>query len=160
LLGIRQRGTDMKMLYIASVLLGGILLVPSGAHVLEMSRKLVMDRDTYFATQQIYLGWALFGIPIVVKIALDTWLGIRSRQTYRAAGSAALVSAALIACGLVVFFVSVQPANVATSNWARQVANWEVLRRNWEYGHAAIALLTLLAFGVIGSGATRLCSRE
>jgi len=40
------------MLYLVSVLLGGILLVPSGAHVLEMSRKLGMNRDTYFTTQQ------------------------------------------------------------------------------------------------------------
>jgi len=146
-------------MYFVSILLGGILLVPSGAHLLEMSRKLVMDRESYFVTQQVYLGWALFGIPIVIKIVLDALLFVRSRRSCQAAAYAALLSAVLIACGLVTFFIWVQPGNVATSNWSKSVENWQALRRSWEYGHAAIAVLTLLAFGAIAFGGTRLGSR-
>jgi hypothetical protein len=57
-----------------------------------------------------------------------------------------LISAALIGCGLIVFFVWVQPANIATSNWATRPSDWVALRQNWEYGHLAIAVLTALSF--------------
>jgi hypothetical protein len=34
----------------------------------------------------------------------------------------------------------------SSTNWTVQPADWETLRRNWEYGHAASAALTFLAF--------------
>jgi hypothetical protein len=46
------------------------------------------------------------------------------------------------------------PANAATANWSMQPENWMALRTSWEYGHAAIAGLTLAAFCAISYGAT------
>jgi hypothetical protein len=143
-------------MFLLSVWLGAILLVPSGAHLLEMPHKLVMDRADYFSAQQMYLGWALFGVPIAAKIILDVALAIALWRTRRTAACGALISAGLIAGGLAVFFVWVQPANVATSNWSTQPANWEMLRQTWEYGHAAIAVLTLLAFIAISYDVTHI----
>ena len=80
-----------------------------------MPHKLAMDRAAYFSAQQMYLGWALFGLPIVLKIILDAVLAFVWRRT-----SCLAACAALIGCGLIVFFVWVQPANIATSNWATQ----------------------------------------
>jgi hypothetical protein len=147
-------------MFLLSVWLGAILLIPSGAHLLEMPHKLVMDRTAYFSTQQIYLGWALFSFPIAVKIVFDGALAFLLRRTQRQAAYSALISAALIAGGLIVFFIWVQPANVATSNWATQPSNWQELRQTWEYGHVAIAVLTLLAFGSISYGASKTAWKE
>ena len=38
------------------------------------------------------------------------------------------------------------PASQATDNWTTIPANWEQLRRQWEYSHAANALVTFVAF--------------
>jgi hypothetical protein len=140
----------VQALVLSSLWLGAILLVPSGAHLLEMPRKLGMDRDAYFAIQQVYLGWALFGVPVVLKIGIDGVLAaVLWRRGHWRAGRAALASAALIGLGLAIFFVWVQPANLATVNWSMVPADWQALRQSWEYGHAAIAVLTLLAFGFL-----------
>ena len=93
----------MRALVLISLWLGALLLIPSGAHVLEMPHKLAMDRAAYFSAQQMYLGWALFGVPIVLKIILDAALAFVWRRTSRLAACGALISAALIGCGLVVF---------------------------------------------------------
>lgn len=146
----------MRAMFLISLWLGAILLVPSGAHLLEMPHKLAMDRASYFSAQQMYLGWALFGFPIAIKIILDAALTHRLRRADRASAYGALLSAVCVAFGLIIFFVWVQPANVATSNWANQPSNWEALRTHWEYGHLAIALLTLVAFGGISYSATKM----
>lgn len=145
---------------LVSVWLGAIVLVPSGAHLLEMSHKLLMDRASYFSAQQMYLGWALFALPIIAKVILDGALAFRLRNKHRAAAYGALLSAILIGAGLIVFFVWVQPANVATENWAAQPSNWQALRHSWEYGHLAIAILTLLAFGAVSYSATNISWRD
>jgi hypothetical protein len=150
----------MRTAFLCSLWLGAIVLVPSGAHLLEAPQKLAMDRATYFNTQQLYLGWALFGVPIAVKIVLDATIAFVLMRTWRRAACCAAVSAALIASGLVVFFLCVQPANSATSNWSRQPPDWETLRRSWEYGHMAIAVLTLMAFGATTYGTTTVFRTE
>ena len=43
------------------------------------------------------------------------------------------------------FFVWTYPANVATANWTEVPAGWEALRTQWEYSHAATAVLIFLA---------------
>jgi hypothetical protein len=143
----------MRRALLLSLWLGAIVLVPSGAHVLEMTAKLAMDRADYFTAQRIYLGWALFGVPIIVKIVLDATLAFLLRRRDRRAALGALASSVLIAAGLAAFFALVQPANVATANWAVQVPDWEALRSRWEFGHLAVAVLTALAFGAISLAA-------
>jgi hypothetical protein len=44
--------------------LTAFILLPSGAHLLELPGKIGLDRDAYFVAHQIYAGWALFSIPI------------------------------------------------------------------------------------------------
>jgi hypothetical protein len=146
----------LRIVFLISVWLGAIVLVPSGAHLLEMSHKLLMDRSSYFSAQQMYLGWALFGIPTIVKVIVDGTLAFRLWNSHRAAAWGALLSAVLIAVGLIVFFVWVQPANLATQNWGAQPSNWQSLRQTWEFGHMAIAALTLIAFGAVSYSATKI----
>ena len=60
----------------------------------------------------------------------------------------ALGAALLIGLGLTIFFVWVYPTNAATANWTQAPPDWEALRRHWEYGHAANAVLTALALAL------------
>ena len=53
------------------------------------------------------------------------------------------------------FFAWVFPANQATSNWTVKPDNWEGLRRQWEYGHAAVALLVGLALASVTLASVR-----
>jgi len=95
----------VRTLILISLWLGAILLIPSGAHALEMTHKLVMDRDAYFSVQRIYLGWAFFGVLITAKIILDASLAHLLRRSRPDAAAGALISAVLIGAGLVVFFL-------------------------------------------------------
>jgi len=57
-----------------------------------------------------------------------------------------VAAAALILANLAIFALFTQPANAATQNWTVQPENWEALRIQWEYSHAANAVITFLAF--------------
>ena len=56
-----------------------------------------------------------------------------------------------MAATLAVFFAWTDPANVATQNWTSVPANWQTLRQQWEYSHAANAALSSLAFCLIAA---------
>ena len=58
----------------------------------------------------------------------------------------ALFAFLCIGLTLVVFFIWTYPANQATNNWTMIPDNWEQLRREWEYSHAANAVVTFAAF--------------
>lgn len=146
-----------KLVFSGAILLTAIALVPAGAHVLEMPAKLRLDQRDYFVAQSIYRGWALFGIVLVAAIAADigaAWLSVGRTVALSLWISAGL----LLIASLAVFFLWTQPANRITANWTIQPANWEVLRQQWEYAHAAGAGLTLLSLGcavaaaMIGAG--------
>jgi hypothetical protein len=70
--------------------------------------------------------------------------------------AAACVALACLAAAQVIFWTYTFPANVATQNWTSVPANWEDLRRQWEYSHAAGAIFQMLAMcALIVAAATR-----
>ena len=94
------------------------ILVPSGAHLLELSGQINLNREAYFTVQQIYAGWAWFAVPIVAAIVANGALSLSEHRRDRVAARAALISSALIVVTLMIFFIWVFPANYATSNWS------------------------------------------
>lgn len=136
----------MALLRCIALLLGAVILIPSGAHFFELPGKINLDRADYFTVQVIYTGWELFAVPIFAAIAVNCTLYFLDRRARPRAAPWALLSAALIVVSLAIFFAYVFPGNRATMNWTQQPDNWEALRRNWEYGHAASAVLVLGAF--------------
>jgi hypothetical protein len=64
------------------------------------------------------------------------------RALVRPGAIAGLCVAAMFA----IFFTWTYPANQATDNWTTIPANWEQLRREWEYSHVVNALVTFAAF--------------
>ena len=57
----------------------------------------------------------------------------------------ALASFLLIAANLAIFFVWTFPTNQATNNWTVVPNNWNKLRFQWEYSHAADPMVTFAA---------------
>jgi hypothetical protein len=127
-----------------AIVLTALALVPAGAHLFELPNKIGLAEEAYFVVQSIYRGWALFGIVLFGALAANLALTIRVRHR-RGPFWLALLAFFLVAGTLMIFFTWTYPANQATSNWTTVPANWEELRRQWEYAHAANAVLTFVA---------------
>lgn len=138
----------MKALQFLAVVLTALALVPGGAHLLVMPNKLGLDVAAYFSVQEIYRGWALLGIVLMAALAADLALVIGARHQpvpFRLA----LAGVICLAATLAVFFLWTYPANQATADWTAVPDDWTALRRQWEYSHAANALLTLAALCLV-----------
>ena len=134
----------MRVLQFFAVILTALALVPVAAHLFELPHKIGLPEKQYFIVQSIYRGWALFGIiiiaAIIANLALASVLRRRGRRFWPS------LSAGLTLAGtLVVFFAWTYPANQATNNWTVRPADWEALRSQWEWSHAANAVLTFIA---------------
>ncbi len=128
-----------------AILLMALVLVPAGAHFFELPGKINLDRDVYFAVQQIYAGWALFGFAIFAALLTTVALAVLLRSDRTAMVFAVLGVAALL-LNLAIFFTWTFPANEATASWTHPTDDWQLLRRSWEYSHAVNALVTVLGF--------------
>jgi Na+/proline symporter len=137
----------LRLLRFVAVVLTALALVPAGAHLFELPTKIGLGRDAYFAVQGIYSGWALFGVVLFGALAANLGLAAVSwrRRNRRVPARWALAAGLLVALNLLVFFTWTYPANLATENWTRMPADWEALRRQWEFSHAVNAGVTFLA---------------
>jgi len=138
------RSMATKASQFLAVVFTALALLPGGAHLMALPAKIAMPEDPYFVVQQIYRGWALAGVVIVLAILanlLAALLNRESRRKWRLFAAAGL----LIAVTLAIFFTWTYPANQATDNWTSAPENWEQLRTEWEYSHAANAAITFLA---------------
>jgi hypothetical protein len=142
----------LKSLHLLAIILTGLALVPSGAHLFALPNKIGLDADAYFIVQGIYRGWALLGIILVGALIADGALTIALRGR-GAEFILALLATVAIAATLAIFFRWTYPANVATSNWTAVPADWRELRAQWEYSHAANALITFCAFCSVSAAA-------
>ena len=135
----------LRLVQLLALMFAALALVPSGAHLFTLLNKIEVAHDQYFVVQNIYRGWALFGIVLFGALITNLALAFLLRG-HGAPFVFALVAFCCIALSLVVFFIWTYPANQATDNWTVIPANWEQLRRQWEYSHAANALVTFVAF--------------
>ena len=134
----------MRILQLAAVLLTALELVPSEAHLFELGRKIGLSQDSHLIVQQIYRGWALFGIVLIaamvtnLAVAVALWRQARPYWPSLAAGS-------LLSATLGILFLWIYPVNQATDNWTIAPADWQKLRLQWELSHAVDAILTFAA---------------
>ncbi len=137
-----------RILKFVAILLMALALVPTGAHLFEMPGKMALGRDAYFIVQQIYAGWALFGIVLLGALAANLTLAVALRRE-RTAFVLALIGFGAMVVNLAIFFTWTFPMNQATANWTAIPDNWEALRSQWEYSHALNALVTFAGFCAI-----------
>ena len=135
----------LKIVQFLALMLTALALIPAGAHLLALANKISLAADQYFIAQSIYRGWALLGIALVGALIANLALAILLRGR-GAPFVLALVAFLCIALSLVIFFTWTYPANQATRSWTAIPANWQQLRRQWEYSHAANAIVTFAAF--------------
>jgi hypothetical protein len=135
---------EIRIIQFLALILTALALVPGGAHALELANKLTLDHDQYMVVQSIYRGWAWLGTVFIGALMANGLLAVRTRRQATPSLSAAL-AAVLIAVALAVFFTWTFPANQATGNWTITPADWQTLRVQWEYSHAAGAVLMFLA---------------
>ena len=135
----------LKIVQFLALVLTALALVPAGAHLFEFPNKIGLSQDRYFVVQDIYRGWALFGFVLLPAVAANLVLAIMLRGQ-GASFWLAVLAFMCITSSVAIFFMWTYPANKATNNWTDAPANWEVLRTQWEYSHAANAVMTFIAF--------------
>ena len=113
------------------------------AHLFALPNKIGLPRESYLTVQQVYRGWSLLGVAFFGALAATTWLAVLARG--RRAFYPTLVAALSLAASLIVFFAFTYPANQQTANWTQLPEHWEPVRLQWEYSHAAGAILDLVA---------------
>jgi hypothetical protein len=143
------------ILKISTLFLTMLTVAPGLAHLFELPNKIGLPRDAYFIVQQIYAGWAWFGVVIIAAIAANLALAWRLWRHNRRSALFAAASAGLIALTLGIFFTWTFPANQATLNWTTIPEDWERLRTAWEYSHAVNALINTAAFLATAVAVTR-----
>lgn len=134
----------LKIVQFLALTLTALALVPSGAHLFALPNKINLVAEQYFIVQNIYRGWSLFGVVLIGALIANLALAL----LLRGRGGPfvlALFAFLCIALTLVVFFIWTYAANQATNNWMMIPDNWEQLRREWEYSHAANAVVTFAA---------------
>jgi hypothetical protein len=140
----------LKVVQFLALVLTALALVPGGAHLFAIANKIGLAAEQYFIVQNIYRGWSLIGFVLVGALVANLLLALLLRGRGKPGGfkpsALALVASACMALTLVVFFTWTYPANQATSNWTTIPADWEYLRRQWEYSHAVNAVVTFVAF--------------
>lgn len=134
----------VRVMQFVAVMLTALALVPAGAHFFELPNKIGLSQEQYFTVQAIYRGWALFGFVLIGALAANLGLAIALRRQ-KTPFRLALLAFLLVAATLAIFFTWTYPANQATENWTVAPENWEALRLQWEYAHAANAVLTFVA---------------
>ena len=134
----------LRVAQFLAIVLTALALVPAGAHLFELPNKIGLPEHDYFVVQNIYRGWALFGIVLFGALAANLALAVLVRRQ-RAPFWLVVAAFLLVAATLAIFFTWTYPANQATSNWTVVPANWQELRSRWEYAHATNAALTFLA---------------
>jgi hypothetical protein len=148
----------LRITQFLAIILTALALVPSGAHLTALPNKIAMAQADYLVAQQIYAGWALFGIVLFGALRASLAHVIVLRKLGQSSGYA-LASFLFMAAGLVIFFVSTLPTNRATNNWTVVNKNWNELRSQWEYSHAANAIVTFAALVCVVVAVVRQPSR-
>jgi amino acid transporter len=131
-----------------AILLTALALVPAGAHLFALPNKMKLAEETYFIVQNIYRGWAWFGIVLVSALVANIAFAYRLRAQGERFELAA-IAAVGVALTLVIFFVWTFPANRLTHNWTVTPEDWGRLRLQWEAAHATSAVITFVALGCL-----------
>jgi hypothetical protein len=121
-----------------------LALAPALAHLLELPNKIALSRDEYLTVQQIYRGWALLGFVVGAALLSTLTLAVMVRKQGKAFWLTALAFLCIVGTQ-VIFWTFTFPANQQTVNWTALPENWMALRTQWEYSHAASAVLNLIA---------------
>jgi hypothetical protein len=138
----------IRTLYFIALVFTALALGPALAHLFALPNKIAMGEADYFVAQQIYSGWALLGVLVYGALLSSLVLAWALRRG-GAARSWALIAFLCIVGTQAIFWTWTFPANRETENWTKVPADWQRLRSEWEYSHAASAGLNLFAVAAL-----------
>ena len=138
----------MRWLYFLALIFAALSLGPALAHLFALPNKIGMTEADYFVAQQIYRGWSLLGV-VVFAALLSTLALAWALRRGGAARSWALIAFLCVVGTQAIFWTWTYPANRETENWTKVPADWQRLRAEWEYSHAASAGLNLFAVAAL-----------
>lgn len=130
--------------WVVSLLLATLAMMPGAAHVLELPNKIGLSGVEYLTVQRLYRGWAFTRLVVAAALASMVVLLFLVREFPTAFALAWVAFLCLVGTQLV-FWTFTQPVNRVTANWTFLPGDWFELRRRWEYSHAASAALNLVA---------------
>jgi hypothetical protein len=134
----------MNTVWVVSLLLATLAMMPAAAHALELPNKIGLSGIEYLTVQQLYRGWAFARLIVAAALASMIVLLFMVREL-PTAFALAWVAFLCLAGTQLVFWIFTQPVNRVTANWTFLPGDWSELRRRWEYSHAASAALNLAA---------------
>lgn len=76
-------------LQIAAITSVALCVIPAGAHFFERANKMSLSPADYMIVQQIYAGWAYFGIAVVLALVttLAHTIAVRRHRSLRCSRS-------------------------------------------------------------------------
>ena len=134
------------------VYLTALTLSLTFCHLLEMPRKMQYDEKLYMAVQHsLYLYFAYVGAVAEVGAIVVLMVLCRLLRQTGTIFYFTLSATVFFAVGLAIWFAAVSPANAQMAQWHQLPlpTNWVDVRRQWEFGHAASAILDLIGFGAL-----------
>ena len=131
-------------IWVASLLLATLAMMPAAAHALELPNKIRLSGIEYLTVQRLYRGWSFARLIVVAALGCMAVLLFMVREL-PTAFALAWVAFLCLAGTQLVFWIFTQPVNRVTANWTFLPGDWSELRRRWEYSHAAGAALNLAA---------------
>lgn len=144
----------------AALMLGALSLALSFCHLMELAPRLLWAPELWMAATVFGGLYSLFGtvgavIDVGTLIAVVA-LAILTRS--RPGGRLALAGAALFVLAHAAWWGFVFPMNARLAAWTAGPVPAEFLavRNQWEYSHAAIAVLKLAGFAMLVSSALAL----
>jgi hypothetical protein len=135
----------VNIFFVASFLFMLLAMGFSLAHLYALPNKMQLDRDDYLISQQVYRGWSRAAIVVFGALFSTLALAVVTRKR-KDIFIPVLMALFLFAIGQAIFWIYTYPANQQTNNWGYLPNNWMQLREQWEYSHAAGAILNLLSF--------------
>jgi membrane associated rhomboid family serine protease len=137
-----------------TITLISLLMGATFCHVLEWPAKIRYPADLYLTLHRtLYVAFGAPNIGASIEIGAifaAVALAFLTRKR-RPAFWLTLAGAAFLAVGLIVYFVFVEPANVAMKAMSLDAppAGWTQWRDQWEYGHIAHFIFHLLGFSAL-----------
>jgi hypothetical protein len=138
----------LNILHFCSLFFTALALSAAMAHLLELPNKILLPQREYQVVQQIYRGWALLAIVVIGAFVSTALLAYQVRGEGWVF-SLFLTALVCIVATQILFWIFTYPANQQTHNWTFFPENWQQLRTQWEYSHAAGAILDLIAFSAL-----------
>ena len=132
----RARSAAYDIAFFIALFSTGLALGAALAHLFELPNKIDLPLEEYFVVQKAYRGWWQLAYLLAFQLVSIVAVIVMSRRQPRVFWPALLAVLCLTAAQMI-FWTYTFPANVATENWTKVPENWEALRWQWEYSHAA-----------------------